>query len=118
MIVAARMIALYVAAIGHAGAGLEHPPALAPPMQTALASWYGLAGTGACGLDAQSGLRFASLIVPCGARVLFCYRDRCATGTRADSGPFVSGRSFDLNANLRAAIACPDLCTVRYRVIR
>lgn len=39
---------------------------------------------------------FASLIVPCGARVEFCSRRRCVIATRTDSGPYVAGRSFDL----------------------
>jgi rare lipoprotein A len=41
-------------------------------------------------------LTFASLIVPCGARVRFCVNGRCVTATRTDSGPYVAGRSFDL----------------------
>lgn len=39
---------------------------------------------------------FASLIVPCGARVEFCAGGRCVTALRTDSGPYVAGRSFDL----------------------
>lgn len=39
---------------------------------------------------------FASLSVPCGARVRFCANGRCITATRTDSGPYVAGRAFDL----------------------
>jgi hypothetical protein len=88
-----------------------------PPMSTALASYYTEHGTGACGVgDVQSGYRFASLFLRCGTAVKFCYRGRCANGTMSDHGPYVSGRTFDLNVNLKQALACPDLCEVQYRV--
>jgi rare lipoprotein A (peptidoglycan hydrolase) len=34
-----------------------------------------------------------------------------------DRGPYVSGRTFDLNVNLRDAIGCPDLCDVTWQQI-
>jgi hypothetical protein len=87
------------------------------PMHPALASWYGDHGTGACGVgDVQGGYRFASLFLRCGTLVRFCYQGRCANGVMSDHGPYVSGRTFDLNYNLRAALACADLCYLRYRV--
>jgi hypothetical protein len=88
-----------------------------PPMQTALASWYAEHGTGACGVgDVQSGYRFASLILPCGARVRFCHGSTsCVTAVMSDHGPYVSGRTFDLNANLRDALSCSDLCWIKWR---
>ena len=88
-----------------------------PPMATALASWYAQSGPGACGTGAQDGLAFASLILPCGAHVEFCYGATCVTATMKDHGPYVSDRTFDLNANLRSALACPDLCYVHWRRI-
>ena len=88
-----------------------------PPTRTALASWYDQSGVGACGVEAQAGDRFASLFLDCGTHVRFCYRG-CVVGTMADHGPYVTGRTFDLNANLRAALGCPDLCTVRWEVAR
>ena len=97
--------------------GHHHPRPLDPPMQAAVASWYDQGGVGACGTDAQSGLGFASLFLACRTKVEFCYRG-CRVAVMDDRGPYVSGRSFDLNSNLRAAIACPDLCTVRWRAIR
>ena len=88
-----------------------------PPMRTALASWSYQDGTGACNVGSvQTGYRFASLILPCGARVRFCYRRRCVTGISSDRGPFVVGRTFDLNNNLRIALRCPGLCWVKWRV--
>lgn len=89
-----------------------HPPA--PPMQSALASWYALDGPGACGNGAQTGLHFASLILACRTRIRICHA-RCVTATMADHGPYVAGRTFDLNINLRDAIGCGDLCRVRWR---
>jgi hypothetical protein len=47
---------------------------------------------------------FASLIVPCGARVEFCVGRRCAIGTRTDSGPYVAGRQFDLTLGMIRAL--------------
>jgi len=86
-----------------------------PPMSTALASYYTLHGGGACGVgDVQSGYRFASLILPCGARVRFCKR-RCVTATMSDHGPYVNGRTFDLNVNLKYAIGCEPLCYLKWR---
>lgn len=89
----------------------------APAYSHALASWYYTQGAGACGLPggAQFGLRFASLILPCGAQVQFCHAGRCATATMADRGPYVAGRTFDLNLNLRDALACGGLCEVAWR---
>jgi hypothetical protein len=96
----------------------HHPkPKPAPPMSSALASWYGDHGTGACGVgDVQSGYRFASLFLRCGTRVRFCYHGQCVEGVMSDHGPYVSGRTFDLNANLKSALGCSDLCTLLYRV--
>lgn len=85
-----------------------------PPMSYATASYYDLGGTGSCGVEAQAGLRFASLFLPCGAQVEMCHAS-CAVATMADHGPYVAGRLFDLNVNLRDAIGCSDLCTVRWR---
>lgn len=90
------------------------PPA--PPMQTALASYYTDHGTGACGVgDVQSGYRFASLFLRCGTQVVFCYR-QCVTAIMSDHGPYVAGRTFDLNSNLKYALSCGDLCSVRWRI--
>jgi hypothetical protein len=99
---------------------LAHPvrpkpkPKAAPLMQSALASWYDDAGSTASGAHYPYG--FAALIFGSqwGKKVLFCYR-RCATGTLDDHGPYVGGRTFDLNPALKAALGCPDLCWLRWR---
>jgi len=85
-----------------------------PPMSSAVASYYDLGGSGSCGVEAQAGLRFASLFLPCGAQVRMCHVG-CVVATMADHGPYVVGRLFDLNVNLRDAIGCSDLCDVRWR---
>jgi hypothetical protein len=116
-------LASVLAAVGSALANGERvrqhldPPPPPPPLQTAVASWYAEHGAGACGLgpDVQSGYRFASLILRCGTQIRICYRG-CVVATMADHGPYVSGRTFDLNVGLRAAIGCPDLCVVRWRL--
>ena len=88
-----------------------------PPMHPAIASWYDQSGPGACNLPggAQTGYRFASLILRCGTRIRICAR-RCVTAVMADHGPYVAGRTFDLNVNLRSAIGCGGLCDVRWRI--
>lgn len=100
----------------------RHPRPDPPPLpwHSAVASWYAEHGGGACGLgpDVQSGYRFASLILACGTRVQFRYAGRTVTATMADHGPYVAGRTFDLNAALRGALGCPDLCYLRWRAAR
>jgi hypothetical protein len=116
------MSALFASLLATIAAGLEHEHVQAqrhlqrrsPPMRTAIASWYAENGPGACGTGAQTGLHFASLILACGARIRICHAG-CVTATRADSGPFVPGRTFDLNVALRSALGCPDICYVRWR---
>lgn len=87
------------------------------PMRTGLASWYALHGTGACGVgDVQGGYRFASLFLRCGTRIRICHGSRCVVAAMSDHGPYVGGRTFDLNRNLRGVLACSDLCWVRWRL--
>jgi len=83
---------------------------------TAIASVYtssSAPGRMACtGERVDDGARtFASLIVPCGARVRFCRLDgrRCVIARRTDSGPFVAGRSFDLTLGVVDALGYAGL---------
>lgn len=120
MTIAAQMIALYLAAIGHvgtAGKALKPAPRLEPPMATALASWYDDSGSTASGRHYAYG--FASLMFGSdwGRRVRFCYRG-CAVGELDDHGSYVGGRAFDLNWRLKAVLGCPDLCVVRWASAR
>lgn len=91
-------------------------------MAPATASWFDDTGNTACqaegGGTVHYALGFAHLPEagwPCGARVRFCYEGRCVTGQREDSGPYVGGRLFDLNAGLKAALGCSDLCHLHWR---
>lgn len=91
-------------------------------MHTALASWYEDGGSTASGFHAALG--FAHLGpgeggypgMAFGTRVRFCAAS-CATGTMDDHGPYVSGREFDLDAALKSALGCSDLCRVRWRIV-
>lgn len=90
-------------------------PAPTPAMQSAVASYYDLTGDGACGAPAQSGYAFASLILPCGARIVICNGSTCVTATMNDHGPYVAGRTFDLNVPLKDALGCGGICDVTWR---
>jgi hypothetical protein len=101
-------------------AGDPSPKPPPPPTPNiALASWYAEHGTGARGVgDVQSGLRFASLFLSCGTRIRFRHGASTVTATMSDRGPYVAGRTFDLNAALKAALACSDLCVVKWGYAR
>ena len=88
-----------------------------PPMNgPVLASYYTDGGGGACNIgDVQSGYRFASLFLACGTVIRMCHGASCVNAMMSDHGPYVGGRTFDLNANLRAALACDGLCYVTWR---
>jgi hypothetical protein len=113
MSLTARLLALLLAAL----APHHHRPKPKPePMQSGLASWYDDSGTTASGAHYTYG--FASLLFGSqwGRRVRFCYRGSCATGRLDDHGPYVAGRAFDLNPALKAALGCPDLCYLEWRI--
>lgn len=88
-----------------------------PPMNgPVLASYYTDGGGGACGMgDVQSGYRFASLFLACGTVIRMCHGSSCVDAMMSDHGPYVGGRTFDLNDNLRAALGCGGLCYVTWR---
>jgi hypothetical protein len=88
----------------------------APMDGPAIASWYDDAGGTGCGFHATYGI--ATLIAPCGARVRICNGSTCIVATRDDSGPYVSGRTFDLDPTSRAALGCGGLCSVRWRLLQ
>ncbi|MGZ4231542.1 MAG: septal ring lytic transglycosylase RlpA family protein [Solirubrobacteraceae bacterium] len=67
-----------------------------------IASWYNDAGNTACGFHAFYGVANKSL--PCGTKVTFRHGGRQVTATVDDRGPFVGGRSWDLNQNTAAAL--------------
>jgi rare lipoprotein A len=67
-----------------------------------IASWYNDAGNTACGFHAFYGVANTSL--PCGTKVVFRNGGREVTATVDDRGPFVGGRTWDLNQNTAAAL--------------
>ena len=85
-------------------------------MATAFVSYYTDGGGDACQIgDVHSSYRFASLFLPFGAMVRFCHGANCVDAQSSDRGPYVAGRLFDFNANLRAALGCGGLWWVRWR---
>lgn len=81
---------------------------------SAIASWYYDAGTTGCGFHATYGI--ATFIVPCGGQVILRGPGGEVTATRDDSGPYISGRTFDLDPVTKAALGCGDLCDVQYSI--
>jgi hypothetical protein len=88
----------------------------APLHGPAIASWYYDAGTTGCGFHSRLGV--ATLVAPCGSRFRICNGSRCIVATRDDSGPYVGGRTFDLDPVSRGALGCSALCTVKWRLVR
>jgi rare lipoprotein A len=62
-----------------------------------IASWYYDAGGTACGFHATYGV--ANKTLPCGSKVTLSYGGRTVVATVDDRGPYVYGRSFDLDQN-------------------
>jgi hypothetical protein len=92
----------------------RHPPV--PPMNGPVtASWFDDSGATACGIHYALG--FATLLaIACGQTILMQGPNGALVrATREDSGPYVGGRTFDLNPGLKAALGCGDLCSVSYR---
>jgi hypothetical protein len=75
-----------------------------------VASWYNDAGNTACGFHA--GLGVANRTLPCGTKVTVLAGGRSVTATVDDRGPFVAGRSWDLNQNTAAALRFNGVGTV------
>lgn len=75
-----------------------------------VASWYNDAGNTACGFHAFYGVANTSL--PCGAKVTFRNGSREVTAAVDDRGPFVGGRSWDLNQNTAAALGFGGVGTI------
>jgi 3D (Asp-Asp-Asp) domain-containing protein len=62
-----------------------------------VASWYYDAGNTACGFHATYGV--ANKTLPCGTKVTLSYGGHTVVATVDDRGPYVYGRTFDLNQN-------------------
>ena len=70
--------------------------------QQEMASWYNDGGTTGCGFHAYYGV--ANVSLPCGTKVTFMNGGRTVTATVDDRGPYVGGRTWDLNQNTAAAL--------------
>jgi hypothetical protein len=79
-------------------------------LHPALASWYYDGGNTACGFHAGYGV--ASPYLPCGTKVTFAYQGRTVTAVVDDRGPFVPGRTFDLNQSTAGALGFGGVDTV------
>jgi 3D (Asp-Asp-Asp) domain-containing protein len=66
-------------------------------LQPTVASWYDDGGNTACGFHATYGV--ANKTLPCGTKVTLSYGGHTVVATVDDRGPYVYGRSFDLNQN-------------------
>jgi rare lipoprotein A len=75
-----------------------------------VASWYNDGGATACGFHAGMGV--ANRWLPCGTKVMFRYGGRTVTATVDDRGPFVGGRTWDLNQNTAGALGFGGVGTV------
>lgn len=81
--------------------GVKHQHATSAPagqivgLEPTVASWYYDAGNTACGFHATYGV--ANKTLPCGTKVTLSYGGRTVVATVDDRGPYVYGRSFDLN---------------------
>lgn len=84
------------------------PPA---PVYGALASWYEDAGATASGWHAYYGV--ANKVLPFGTRVTIAYGGREIVAVVDDRGPYVGGRSWDLNQNTAAALGFGGVGYVR-----
>lgn len=89
----------------------RHPPIV---WSKSIASWYDDAGGTACGFHAALGVAHKTL--PCGTVVDFAYNGRTATAVVQDRGPFISGREWDLNQGLAAALGFNGVDTVGYHI--
>jgi hypothetical protein len=67
-----------------------------------VASWYYDGGNTACGFHAYYGV--ANLSLPCGTAVSFSHNGRTVKAIVDDRGPYVGGRTWDLNENTAAAL--------------
>lgn len=93
-------------------------------LTAATASWYNdPAGSGnCCGFNASQGVAVCGSgggpCLPMGTRVLFVYGSRRAVCVADDHGPYVGGRSFDLDQGCAGALGFGGVGTVRYRVLQ
>jgi hypothetical protein len=93
-----------------ASARTAAPSGLVTVYQQTVASWYNDGGSTACGFHA--GLGVANKTLPCGTKVRFMYGGRTVTAVVDDRGPFVAGRTWDLNQNTAGVLGVGGVATV------
>jgi len=76
----------------------------------AVASWYDDGGMTACGFHAYYGV--ANVSLPCGTQVSFYHGGRVVRAVVDDRGPYVGGRTWDLNQNTAAALGMLGVASV------
>ncbi len=81
------------------------------PLYPVVASWYYDAGNTACGFHAFYGV--ANKTLPCGTKVTIAYGGHSVVATVDDRGPYVAGRTYDLNQNVSRALGMGGVATVR-----
>jgi hypothetical protein len=91
------------------GGAVERAGTVTTYRQTA-ASWYEDGGSTACGFHAYYGV--ANVSLPCGSTVKFMYGGRTVTAVVDDRGPYVGGRTWDLNQNTAGALGMGGVQTV------
>jgi rare lipoprotein A (peptidoglycan hydrolase) len=90
---------------------------LSSSLDYAVASWY-YDTSGACASpNGCSTYGVANLSLPFGTRVLFDYHGRTVTATVDDRGPYVGGRTWDLNQTTAGALGFSGVDTVGYRIL-
>jgi hypothetical protein len=75
-----------------------------------VASWYNDGGSTGCGFHARFGV--ANKTLPCGTKVTIAYHGRSVVATVDDRGPYVAGRTYDLNQNTASALGMYGVATV------
>jgi rare lipoprotein A (peptidoglycan hydrolase) len=88
---------------------------LSPPISFAVASWYD-DSSGACAMGSCVTYGVANRTLAFGTRVLFTYHGRSVQATVDDRGPFVAGRTWDLDQNTARALGFGGVDTVGYAI--
>jgi len=91
------------------------PKPAPPPMSYAVASWYYDAGETASGFHATYGV--ANKDLPFGTHVLITYHGNTVEAIVDDRGPYVYGRTFDLNQTVAQALGFSGVDTIAYRIV-
>jgi 3D (Asp-Asp-Asp) domain-containing protein len=63
-------------------------------------------------------LSIGTNLIPCGARMRICIADRCALVQRRDTGPFIKGRTIDVNIGVAHALGFRGVYEWGVRTVR